>query len=518
MARAARVTRQTVDTTVLPACALLLLGLISIILWRAGDTFASDVYLPLTYLIAAMMIFLAGFEWRRVGHPLTPMGMLALGGLLLFVLRPLSVHSTGLTTAGAMAQTRTFSGLTAEAATVALVQVAVFYMFLGVTYVIVTARRQRAQRPPAPAWVPTDVQARRAGMLLFLAILVALAATALLIQSSGGIAAHFSGVSYRGAFLGGRYFLTLGYVPLVIALSVYVIARRNQHDGRRGWNLYALGSAGVLLIATFVTGGRGPLVLGALLPLLILKQVGRRPFKTPAIITAGVAMIAGAMVMSLAFRENAYTGGAALAALSDDPMQVLLDRLTSGAETRPFDSLILLNEEQLSGGLDWQLGWTYLAVVTWFLPGSIFSWKKGGANTWFTEEHLPSFYYPFRIETSISAIGEAYANFGWIGIIIIAMIVGWAAASLSTRRQGSTLRSTVLYVVLTPLFFSFVRGDSYQNVSLITLAAIVGILMVKLVQDDTGRRHRPWARPDHPGDRALRAARRVLANGADART
>jgi hypothetical protein len=193
---------------------------------------------------------------------------------------------------------------------------------------------------------------------------------------------------------------------------------------------------------------------------------------------------------------------------------VLLERLTSGAETRPFDSLILLNEAQEGGRLDWQFGWTYLAVVTWFLPGSIFPWKPGGANTWFTKEYLPGFYYPFHIETSISAIGEAYANFAWLGIVVVGALLGWAAARLSTRYRVASLLGTVLYVVLTPLFFSFVRGDSYQNLSLIAFAATIAAVMVKLVQDTSGRPRRARAqvvRPAPEADGILRSMQRLTA-------
>ena len=47
------------------------------------------------------------------------------------------------------------------------------------------------------------------------------------------------------------------------------------------WSPLGLISATALLGIAFVTGGRGPLLLGAILPLLLLKQLGGRPFRTP---------------------------------------------------------------------------------------------------------------------------------------------------------------------------------------------------------------------------------------------
>jgi hypothetical protein len=430
-----------------------------------------DSHVLLTWVLGAMLLSLGGHEWRRVGHPLTPAGIVAMGGLLLFFLRPLTVASAGTTTAGALADTRMFIGVTVEAAGLALLQLITFFAAFILMYLQTLYGRTRSAAPREVGFASQSAHLHRTALLLGLSIALAVTITTVLVYSSGGIVAHFGGVSLRSAFLSGRYYMTLGYVPLSISLCLYVIVRRGHYPDRSPWTSLATTGAVVLVLTAFATGGRGPVILGAVIPLLILKQLGPRPLRTASLLAVGLTVVAGAMVMSLVLRENSYTGGAALSQLSDRPLASLLERLTSGAETRPFDSLILLNEADLQGRLDLQMGRTYLTVPTWFLPGSVATWKSGGANTWFTMEYLPRFYYPDHIETSISAIGEAFANFGWVGVPLAGAAVGWFAARISAYRGSPTVHATLIYVVLSPLFFSLVRGDSYQNLSLIILTA-----------------------------------------------
>ena len=453
---------------------------------------STDAYSPLVWCAGGMFITLAIYEWRRVGHPLTPIGILSLGGFLIFVLRPFTIKSTGTTTAGAIADAQTYQGDIVPAATSAIEQVLVFGFFMSVFYFYRVSRSAQAEASHTTREV-TDEVVKRAAAFLCGALVLALTCTALLVQSSGGLSAHLAGVSVRSSFLAGRYFLTLGYVPLAAALVLYLLARR-AHPTLRTWAPLGLISATSLLGVAFITGGRGPLLLGAILPLLLVKQLSRRPLRTPAIILLGLGLIVGAMVMSLTLRENVYNDGESLAALADDPVSTLTTRLTSGAETRPFDSLILLNQTEAQGRLTHQYGSTYPLVFTWFVPGSLLPQKVGGANAIFTRDYLPRFYYHDHVETSVSAIGEGYWNFGWPGIALIGALVGIAAARFTTYNHDRTLFRTVLFVLLTPLFFSFARGDSYQNLSLVLLIVMLAAAGNRYAFGSAGKAE-PWAAP-----------------------
>lgn len=484
---------------VLPA---LFLGLgvshLSLAFFAWGEAFTLKII-----LLGAMFLVLTVFEWRRNGDPITAAGMIGMGGGLIFFLRPIGLPGQGVTSPGALINQRPFAGPAIEAASIAATQIAVFLLFFGFVYfytVFKPGNRLPYHPPPTdhPNRSDPDVttlrQVRRSGVLLVAGLVVAISAAALLVQSSGGLQNHFFGVANRSSFLAGRVFLTLGYVPLVVVLTVNILIRRRCPDVET-WTPLRVAAAAALVVIALATGGRGPLILGAMVPLLLLKQIGPRPLRTGALVGFGLFVVAGAMVMSIVLRDNVYTSGQAVRELQERPVATLVDRLTSGVEARPFDSLILLNELDGTGDLEFQNGTTYAKVPTWFVPGSIIPSKDGGANTWFTKTYLPTFYYPNEVETSISAIGEGYANFAWPGVALIGSLVGWAAARFGRLKRCGSIGSDALYVILTPVFFSFVRGDAYQNLSL-------AVAIVLAVWATVGLSRPPQLR----GTRARRAA------------
>lgn len=451
----------------------------------AAAVISSDgLYGLKVWLTGGMLVSLIGFEWTRAKHPVTPIGMIGLGGMLIFFLRPLMLPKLGVTSPGAAINSRMFTGHTVTAASEAALQVQVFLLALGLVYFYVLSRREIRMKNAAvdrddSGIAATADEVHRAGVVLLLALAVAGTCALLLIHGSGGLAAHLAGVANRSEFLAGRFYLTLGYVPLAVCLVNYVNVRR-RCPGIPAWSAFSLVAALVLLGVAFVTGGRGPLILGALVPLLLLKQIGPRPMRTPLLVASGALLVAGAMVMSILLRENVYTSGEAKAELEQAPVTALVNRLTSGAETKPFDSLTLLKEEDDSGTLPVLGGLTYLKATTWFVPSSLLPSKDGGANSWFTRTYLPTFYYPDHVETSISAIGEGYLNFRWPGILLVAALTGCAAGRLSRLRREASRLHEVLGVMLTPIFFSFVRGDAFQNLSLVVLLCLTAWAAVKL--------------------------------------
>ena len=79
----------------------------------------------------------------------------------------------------------------------------------------------------------------------------------------------------------------------------------------------------------------------------------------------------------------------------------------------------------------------------------------------------------------MSAVGEAFANFSWLGLILAGILLAVLAFTLARDgfHSGGMLRS-VLVVTATPLMFSLVRGDAYQNVSMLVaqLGFMLGLL------------------------------------------
>jgi hypothetical protein len=181
-------------------------------------------------------------------------------------------------------------------------------------------------------------------------------------------------------------------------------------------------------------------------------------------------------------RNSNFDQGRSLDQLTTDPVGVLLEQLTSGAETRPFDSLIRLNEaeaESQGGAFEFQNGATYAAVPAWFIPRALWEGKpSGGGNTWFTSTYVPRFYGEQKVETSLSAIGEGYGNFGLPGVALAGGVIALIASALTRGRFARKgLFGATITVSLTPILFSVLRGDAYQGGSLmIATVLIAGVI------------------------------------------
>lgn len=487
----------------------------------AGGVFASMISIGLVgggFSYATLILVLAGLlvgilvrEVIVVRDLVTPAGIVAATGLLLFVLRPITVAATGVTSPGALADSRFFSPALQDAASVALAWCIVFFSAFAIVYywrVAVAAGHLPlgAGRRPAPMSVPPtrvrrEVSTTALQVISVLAALVAFGTTAMLVQSSGGISGYLSGISNRSEFLSGRSFLVFGYVPAQVALIANVLHRR--HMGLKVWR-----SAPILLVlvalivAGLAGGGRGPFIVGVALPLLLLKQVGPKPFSLRTIGIFGVVMLLFAVGYSVFVRGAQFDEGRSAAAFRSDPIGTTIEQITSGSETRPFDSLIRLAEVQAQPGFEYQWGATYAASPSWFVPRALWEDKPfGGGNTWFTSTYVPRYYGSARVETSVSAIGEAFGNFGWVGVGAAGVVFGLVGGAFSRERLARrSLLGATATVCLTGQMFSLVRGDLYQGGS-ITIATLTLVGVVYIV---VTRRAKPVPKGSAPSRPTVR--------------
>ncbi|MFC9360240.1 O-antigen polysaccharide polymerase Wzy [Rhodococcus sp. NPDC057014] len=430
-------------------------------------------------------------EWKRYGDPITSIGIIAATGFMLFFVRPLTIISSGETTAGARADTRGLSTYLDDFATRSVGQVFIFFCVLFLTYYVLSYVTNRN----ASSKIEFSTKNRkysivRARILLAFTTMVGIFCALYLVQMSGGVAQHFSGVANRSSYLSGSSFLFLCYIPLQLALIVYILVRRSE--GKSEFlDVSAVFGLIVLLAVTILSGGRGPIVVGCLLPLLLLKQVGPRPLGSRSILLSFAALGSAAIAYGIFVRDAVFSGSSVIEEFKKDPFVSIAKKITSGTEMRPFDSLIRLNEVAALPSFNFQNGNTYLATFAWFIPRRFWEGKPGGGgNTWFTSNYLPRFYGPERVETSLSVVGEAFANFGWFGVVGVGVV--FALVPVVLRREvvarGSLFR-TALTVSATPIMLSLTRGDAYQNISVL-LACTVGLalmaVLVRTVDDVVG--------------------------------
>jgi oligosaccharide repeat unit polymerase len=105
-----------------------------------------------------------------------------------------------------------------------------------------------------------------------------------------------------------------------------------------------------------------------------------------------------------------------------------------------------------------ETGATYVGAIVNAIP--MLSWSRpyGFATDWLAWTVKPE-WAASGFGFGYSFIAEAYLNFGWIGIPIVCVIIGFLAVSL-VRWAGSDAARLVVVAVFIPSFLFFVRGES----------------------------------------------------------
>ncbi len=134
-------------------------------------------------------------------------------------------------------------------------------------------------------------------------------------------------------------------------------------------------------------------------------------------------------------------------------------------------------------------GSTYVAAANAPVPRALFPWKSdGGGNTWFTRTYYPRFYYPDRIETSLSLYGEAYANWRLPGIVVVPWLFGLGVGALySAFRRRRSPSWLIGYAAAIGTVVLMLRGDAYQTTSSMLAVVLVVGLSTRLVRAKPSR-------------------------------
>lgn len=436
--------------------------------------------------MAAVCILIAALESWRSRELLSPLNLIAAIFLWLYVAKGFYILDTEFTSPAAIADG---SPLTASL----MADLNGSLLVAQVALLSLTAAFWVTSPPPThtlPIRIATSrsLSEHRWITVTWLAMGVAIASYGWLILRAGGLSAYIDSLALRSSALEGVAFLTLANVPLTILLFAGLTAAIDRQQPSSKFLKWTLGTGIAVSVGTAVlTGGRAALLTGTLLPLFLLWHYLRRPIGLVGAVLAGVAGFTLLLVMGALLRDRAF------AADGSDPWTFVSSRfadvgasMLGGVEAVPLDTLMVTYREITTGSTPLQFGSTYLPIFSWPIPRGVWPEKpEGGGNAWFTSEFVPRFYGPNGVETSISLVGESFANFSWPGVIIAAAIVGLLLSMLYSRlRSGRTSSSSIVsYAIFSSYLFPIVRGDAYHNVTSIFFALVVWQLLRPIVED-----------------------------------
>lgn len=467
-----------------------------------------------TLVLSVTLAAFTALEYHRSRNVLSPMIIVAGLFAWLYVAKPLYVFDHGIISAGTRADAIVVAGVWEVALSQALAAVTVTYCLVFVVFQVVVARDApvRRERP----WALDGPRYRlAAGAVTAVDVL----AFGILVRSAGGLGGYVDGLALRSESLAGLSFLTLAVVPLNLLLLIGLTARLRGDPGAPPPGL--LGVLGILALASaFLTGGRASLLTGLVLPLLVVVHYAHRRIGPALAMVMGFAGILAFVTLGALLRDTQFNRAAGQGPLSliGSRLSNLHESLVGGVEAIPFDSLVRIMGAQQFGDLTWQGGDTYRSILTWPIPRMLWDGKPaGGGNAWFTETYVPRFYGDAKVESSISFVGESYANFGWAGVVLGSALFGILIGLVHARFASSTDTFALpLYAALMGFLLPAFRGDAYHNVTsgIFAVAVWFGLRLV-LGRPDVVGEMRPSRRGAATAGRrrSVRSAGRVQVAG-----
>ncbi len=440
-----------------------------------------------TLLLGAVIVGCAVLAARRYRDLLHPVVILCAVGVLYYVAKPFYLVASGRVNSGAPVDAVAFEGALRESFGPTLALIALFYVLLCGGALLTGGRASPVDLTPVAVGPARERAAwRRYVAFTLVAAVPGVLAIGVLVSQSGGVMAYFTGLSVRSSFLEGRTYLTYAYWPIKIAAlyGLWLLASRSIR-GSGGRRAFIGAVFAIALLGDLATGGRASLIIGTALPALMIWHYARRRFRTSELALAGVAALAGLLVLGAVGRDAVFNQGrhAGVGGYIAERFQSLGDSLLGGLEAVPFDSLLRLVSARGTGELEYLGGETYESIPAWLVPRQLWADKPfGGGNAWFTETYYPRFYGQDRVQTSISLIGEAFANFGVVGVAVAGILVGLVLGRLYRwMRGGLPGPYLVVYSVVVGYSVSLLRGDAFQNVAASMAMGAVGMVCVWLM-------------------------------------
>jgi oligosaccharide repeat unit polymerase len=421
---------------------------------------------PYYYLmpVAAAILLAVPAYLRGPRDPLAPALVFAVIFTVYYVLRPLRVLSTGMVGPAKAAYDIPIAPVMDSIRTALLLaSIGVASFFLGYISTVRAGATGHAEREHSPWPVITR---ERFHLATVVALSCVCAFLTFLLLKSGGLAAYLGQIGYRQRTFANIAFLTQLSVPVKAALFVALLSRRAAPPHRVTWGVIATLGAFAATADVF-SGGRSNLIVGTTLPALLIVHYALTPLRARTVLIAGLVLLVIAVGFRVVFRDSQFSGSSnhSRASLLQESYQRPVDAIVGGHDAIAFDSLATLNGAY---GRTYarRLGSTYLDAFTFPVPRALWPGKPlGGGNAWFTSTYFPGYYGDDHVETSVTLLGEAEANFGLAGVLLVPVLLGAGLAYLYRRTVESlSAKSILVYANVAPYAFTLIRGDAYHSI------------------------------------------------------
>lgn len=153
---------------------------------------------------------------------------------------------------------------------------------------------------------------------------------------------------------------------------------------------------------------------------------------------------------------------------------ILAEIIKSEFHTQARNVQAILNSGNYEGYFK---GETFVTSFTRLFGVSDFS-----TMSWFNET-----FFPDRISgVGFSLVGEGYLNFGYLGVVLMFLIIGLVIRTLYLR-SGKSIYSMVAYLMMIPISIYTIRADLHNFVSQFTKQVLLILVLVKTMDFLVGK-------------------------------
>lgn len=297
----------------------------------------------------------------------------------------------------------------------------------------------RVERLPARAAAPKALVVVGLSLMLFVAFM----------QMRGGVGAHLAsfGLGRFRAVGGLGHFTVLILMGTTAALVWFAV---DETTSRKP--LFWATAGAVIPMSFLLSGSRSSVISTAVLFVIVwMVRTQKVPAARGLVMGIGAIFLVGALG---ALRESTYTGAVDWAVLTDVNVAEMVAAGQEEMQNRGESGAVVPLVAKVPARVDFLYGQSYLAAIFFFVPRAIWEEKPRGvgpmtnAYIYHDEEMRPG-----EIITGSGippgALGEAYWNFYYPGVVLIYMLHGmfnwWLAAVL--RRNSTVPAVWVLYAL-----------------------------------------------------------------------
>jgi len=269
------------------------------------------------------------------------------------------------------------------------------------------------------------------------------------IFDSGGLISFFTTPYFLRSFsIDVAYFYAgriVFLVPTIFMSLVIILLRSGKFINKIG----ALINFLIMLTVVIIEGNRGVLLL--IIPFLYLvyrlKKIEKKPWLKYFIIVALIVLLSVPFLILMGFWRNRE-------AINVTDINIVAS-LFSGLTFDTIDNYLVILQEYSS--TDYMWGETLIGPLVTFIPRNIWESKPMGLGRIFVEDHYggaPGF------SVGIYFLGEFFANFGYLGLIVIPPLISLVIYAYDYYfKISKNMTSKVLLIIIFNSTLGIVRGD-----------------------------------------------------------